>query len=131
MEFLVLLVIFVVAYIFLRLVFSVNIKEIKKLVDNKKLDELAGKYPSNVEICKDILKKLNNENVKIEEDINANTTMYLVMSNKILIANLKNSCTRIQTIAHECLHSIQDKKILWANFIFANIYLLYFFISSL
>ena len=71
---------------------------------------------------------LNNENVKIEEDKNSNATLYLVMSNKIFIANLKNSYTRIQTIAHECLHSIQSKKLLWFNFIFSNIYLVYFFI---
>ena len=48
------------------------------------------------------------------------------MSNKIFIANLKESYTRIQTIAHECLHSIQSKKLLWFNFIFSNIYLVYF-----
>ena len=57
--------------------------------------------------------------------------MYLVTSNKIFIANLKNSYTRIQTIAHECLHSIQNKKLLWFNFIFSNIYLLYFAIIFL
>ena len=50
------------------------------------------------------------------------------MNNKIFIANLKNSYTRIQTIAHECLHSIQSKKLLWFNFIFSNIYLIYFFV---
>ena len=48
------------------------------------------------------------------------------MSNKIFIANLKDSYTRIQTIAHECLHSVQSKKLLWFNFIFSNIYLVYF-----
>ena len=56
------------------------------------------------------------------------STLYLIISNKIFIANLKNSYTRIQTIAHECLHSIQNKKLLWFNFIFSNIYLLYFLI---
>ena len=54
--------------------------------------------------------------------------MYLVTSNKIFIADLKESYTRIQTIAHECLHSIQSKKLLWFNFIFSNIYLIYFYI---
>lgn len=53
------------------------------------------------------------------------------MSNKIFIANLNRSYTRIQTIAHECLHSIQDKKILWSNFIFSNLYLLYFGIIAI
>ena len=53
------------------------------------------------------------------------------MSNKIFIANLNKSYTRIQTIAHECLHSIQDKKILWSNFLFSNIYLIYFIIIAI
>ena len=52
-------------------------------------------------------------------------------TNKILIANVRNSYTRIQTIAHECLHSIQGRKILMSNFIFSNIYLLYFGIMFL
>lgn len=128
MEFLVLLIIVIIGYLVLRFMFDVNIKKIKQIGENKELDELTEKYPENVEICKYYLKKLNNENVKIEEDKNSNATLYLVMSNKIFIANLKNSYTRIQTIAHECLHSIQSKKLLWFNFIFSNIYLVYFFI---
>ena len=128
MEFIVLLIIVVIIYFILRFIFDVNIKKIKKIGDDKELDKLTQKYPENIEICKDYLKKLNNENVKIEEDKNSNATLYLVMSNKIFIANLKNSYTRIQTIAHECLHSIQSKKLLWFNFIFSNIYLVYFFI---
>ena len=43
---------------------------------------------------------------------------------------MKNSFTRIQTIAHECLHSIQGKNLLIFNFIFSNIYLLYFIVIS-
>lgn len=128
MEFIVLLIIVIIIYFILRYVFDVNMKKIKEIAEDKELDELTQKYPDNIEICKYYLKKLNNENVKIEEDKNSNTTLYLVMSNKIFIANLKESYTRIQTIAHECLHSIQSKKLLWFNFIFSNIYLLYFFI---
>lgn len=128
MEFIVLLIIVVIIYFILRFIFGYNIKKIKNIGEDKGLDELTQKYPENIEICKYYLKKLNNENIKIEEDKNSNATLYLVMSNKIFIANLKNSYTRIQTIAHECLHSIQSKKMLWFNFIFSNIYLVYFFI---
>ena len=39
---------------------------------------------------------------------------------------MRKSYTRIQTIAHECLHSVQDRRLLIFNFIFSNIYLLYF-----
>mgnify|MGYP006927155575 FL=1 len=126
MEFIVLLIIVIVVYLILRFIFDFNVKKIKELGEDKELDKLTQKYPENVEICKWYLKKLKNENVKIEEDKNSNATLYLVMSNKIFIANLKESYTRIQTIAHECLHSIQSKKLLWFNFIFSNVYLVYF-----
>ena len=128
MEYLIVLIGCIITIAILYVVFEVNIKEIKKVGKNEKLDELTKKFPENEEICKDILKKLKNENVKIEEDKNSNTTLYLVTSNKIFIADLKESYTRIQTIAHECLHSIQSKKLLWFNFIFSNIYLIYFYI---
>ena len=44
---------------------------------------------------------------------------------------MHKSFTRIQTIAHECLHSIQDRKILIFNFIYSNLYLLYFIITTI
>ena len=73
---------------------------------------------------------LNNEDVMIEEDKNATNSLYIATSNKIVIADVKNSFTRIQTIAHECLHSVQDRKILIFNFIYSNIYMLYFLVIS-
>ena len=48
------------------------------------------------------------------------------IANKIIIGNLRKSYTRIQTVAHECLHSIQDKRLLKSNFVISNIYLIYF-----
>ncbi len=128
MELIILLIIMIIIYLISRYIFDVNIKKIKQIGEDKELDKLTQKYPENIEMCKWYLKKLKNENVKIEEDKNSNTTLYLVTSNKIFIANLKESYTRIQTIAHECLHSIQSKKLLWFNFIFSNIYLIYFFV---
>ena len=126
MEYLILAIVIIVLVLMLKFIFKFNIKEIKEIGVNKELDELTKKFPENTEICKWYLKKLNNKNVKIEEDQNSNATLYLVTSNKIFIANLKNSYTRIQTIAHECLHSVQDKKLLYFNFIYTNIYLIYF-----
>ena len=118
----------IIICLIIRYVFDVNLKKLKQLAENKELDEIVEKYPENADICKEYLKKLNNEEVKIEEDKNSNSTLYLVMSNKIFIANLKNNYTRLQTIAHECLHSIQSKKMLWFNFIFSNVYILYFLV---
>ena len=131
MEFTIILVVLTLLYIFLKIVFSVRIKQLKQFEKDEYLDEIVSKYPENKVICKEILEKVNNNTVKIEEDTNSNATLYLVMSNKIFIANLNRSYTRIQTIAHECLHSIQDKKILWSNFIFSNLYLLYFGIIAI
>ena len=45
-----------------------------------------------------------------------------------LIANIKDTFTRVQTVAHECLHSVQNKKTLLFNFIFSNFYFVYFFV---
>ena len=129
MEFIIIAIIAIVFIIVLGYLFDYNMKKIKHIVDDDKdLDELAKKYPSNIELCKKNLKKLNNENVKIEEDKDSESSLYIAISNKILIANIAKSYTRIQTIAHECLHSVQDRKILIFNFIFSNIYLLFFVI---
>ena len=128
MELMVLLIIIIIISLVLKYIFDANILKIKQIGENKEFDQLTQKYPENIEICKWYLKKLKNENVKIEEDKNSNSTLYLVTSNKIFIANLKESYTRIQTIAHECLHSIQSKKLLWFNFVFSNIYIIYFYL---
>lgn len=109
--------------------FNIKISEIKKLKEisnDEKLIKIANKLPDNKSICKDILKILKNTDVKIEEDNGFKTSLYIVQNNKIIIAGIDNSFTRIQTIAHECIHSIQDKKILKFNFWIANLYILYF-----
>ena len=126
MEFIIIICVTVTFSILLGYVFSINKKKILDLAKNEKLDEMAKKYPSNVELCKKYLKKLNNENVKIEEEEKSEASLYIAIANKIIIGNVSNTYTRIQTIAHECLHSIQDRKILIFNFIFSNIYLLYY-----
>ena len=131
MEFIVITIISLISIIILAYIFNYNIKKIKQIRKKKKLDELSKKYPSNIELCKKYLKKLKNEKVQIEEQNEAKASLYIFITNKIIIANIQNTYTRIQTIAHECLHSIQDKKILAFNFIFSNIYLLYFLIISI
>ena len=47
--------------IILGILFEYNMKEIKKLEKNKELDEISKKYPSNIELCKVYLKKLNKD----------------------------------------------------------------------
>lgn len=131
MEFIIIGIVSLILLGILKLIFGYKQKELENIGKDDELDELAKKYPSNIDICKAYLKKLNNENVKIEQNNNAENSLYIVTTNKIMIADIQKSYTRIQTIAHECLHSIQDKKLLWFNFIFSNIYILYFLVVSI
>lgn len=131
MEFIIIGVIGCIAMIVLKYVFNYNKKEIENIAKEEELDNLARKYPSNVEMCRDYLKKLKNENVKIEENKGTEASLYIAITNKILIGNIQKSYTRIQTIAHECLHSIQSRKLLLFNFIFSNVYFLYFIVIGI
>lgn len=109
-----------------------NMNQIKKIGEDKQLNEITNSLPENEDICKEMLEMLNNQNVKIKTgNENSQASLYIVASNSILIANIKNTFTRVQTIAHECLHSIQNKKMLWFNFIFSNIYIIYFVIITI
>ena len=126
MEYIVIIIFLMIVIVILRKLFGFNKKEIEQIAKNEKLDNIVSKFPDNIEICKDYLKMLKNDKVKIEEDKNATNSLYIAISNKILIADLKESYTRIQTIAHECLHSIQDRKLLLFNFFYSNIYIIYF-----
>lgn len=131
MQYVAIITISIVTLIILKFAWNIKIKDIKKIKElgyNKDLNKITNKLPENKEICKTILKKLNNEKVKIEEDNNNKTSLYLVLSDSILIANIKDTFTRVQTIAHECLHSIQNRKTLIFNFIFSNVYFIYFII---
>ena len=132
MEYVIVIIVSIVLLSILALVYDFKISKIKKLKElgfSKKLNEITNKLPENKVVCEEILKQLHNENnVKVVEnqDKNAKASLYIVVTNTISIANIKESCSRIQTIAHECIHSIQNKKILMFNFIYSNIYILYF-----
>ena len=118
----------IIAIIIVIILMPINIKKMNKIATDKELNEISEKYPDNTEICKEILLKLENTKTKIEENKDSESTLYVALQDKIYIGNTHGSFTRIQTIAHECLHSIQDRKLLIFNFIFSNIYLLYFVI---
>ncbi len=129
MEYLIVIGICIIFLITLKFAWNIKIKDIKKLKEvgySKELNKITNKLPENKEICKQILKKLNNEKVIIKESEDTKTSLYLVLNNTILIANIKDTFTRVQTIAHECLHSIQNRRTLLFNFIYSNIYFIYF-----
>lgn len=131
MEYIIIIGILIITTLILFFIMQIDFKKVKQISENKELIEITNKYPENIEICKIILNKLKNEKVIVEENNDSTTSLYLVTSNKIIIANGKNLFTRIQTIAHECIHSVQNKKMLLFNYIYSNIYILYFILISI
>ena len=129
MELIIVLIILVSILIIGAFIFEINIKKLKEAGDNKKCDEIVSKFPNNKKICEDILEKLGNEKVKIKENNDKTASLYIAITDTIFIANISKTYTRIQTIAHECLHSVQNRKLLIFNFIYSNIYILYFILS--
>ena len=93
MEVFIIFIVIMILFFLLKYVFEANVNKLKEITQNEELNKIAEKYPENVDICKTYLKMLKNEDVKIEEQQDANTTMYFVMGNKIFIANLKNNFT--------------------------------------
>lgn len=131
MEYTIIILILLIILLILVKIYDFNTRKLKEYVESeeKKLNELTNQFPSNIDICKYVLNKLNNNKVKIEENKDTQTCLYIAVTDKIIIANVKNSYTRIQTICHECLHSIQNRKMLLFNFVYSNLYLLYFAIT--
>ena len=128
---LIIIIVAVIAIIIVNLMMKMNIKELEKIALDSELNEIAKKYPNIIESCKNILKRLENQTTNFEEDDTSNATLYIAIQDKISIGNTHESFTRIQTMAHECLHSVQDKRMLIFNFVFSNIYFIYFFIICL
>lgn len=133
MEYVIIIILMLFTILILKIGLNIKIKDIKKVKElgyDEKTNEILKDLPDNSAICKDILEMLDNKDVKIEEaqDEKSATSLYMVMQNKILIGNVNDSFTRIQTIAHECIHSIQNKTLLKFNFVISNINILYFVI---
>lgn len=129
MELVIVLIVLVIILIIGAFIFEVNLKKLKEAGNNKKCDDIVSKFPNNKEICEDILEKLNNKKVKIKENNDKTASLYIAISDTIFIANISKTYTRIQTIAHECLHSVQNRKLLLFNYIYSNFYILYFILS--
>lgn len=130
MEYIVLILICLLFLIILWGILELNIKKLKQIGEDKDLDNLTKDFPENIDICRSILNKLGNDTVNIKEEKDTKTSLYVVVTNTITIANIRDTYTRIQTVAHECIHSIQSKRMLWFNFIYTNIYMLYFLVIS-
>ena len=130
MESLIIFILVVIIIVILKIMLGSNKKIIMQIANNEKLNNIVKKLPENIDICKDILKKLRNNKVKIEEQENTNC-FYFIATDKIILNKDKKYITRVQTIAHECIHSTQNKKILWFNYIFANLLNIFWLIITI
>lgn len=131
MEYIVISIALVIVAVIAKFALNIKIKDIKKLKElafNKEKNVVLDKFPDSENIAKTILEKLKNNHTKVKKSENQKdtTSVYVVFTDSIIIANIKNTFTYVQTIAHECIHSIQDKKVLWFNFLYTNLYNLFF-----
>lgn len=120
----------VMTLILLKIFLNINLKAIKSFGkrNTTNLDNISLTFPSDEEMGKAILSKLNNNDVKIKIEPEYESCLYTIFNNTITIGKFKKDYMKIQTIAHECVHSCQNKITLWSNFIFSNIYIIYFYI---
>jgi len=117
--------ILMVAIVLLKYIFKIDTKKVQPFKEDKELEQLTNKFPENVQIAEEMLEIIGNEKVKIEQAKSSQTSLYIAITNKISIADMKNNYARLLTIAHECMHSIQDRRLLLFNFIFSNINIIY------
>lgn len=127
MNYVIILLTSLIILLILKIVIGANINQIKNKGNNKKIEKIINKFPSNREICENVLKKLE-KNVEIQESKESKTSYYIAVTNKIIIGNIQNNVARVQTIIHECIHSTQNRRILLFNYIYSNLYNLYFFV---
>lgn len=131
MEIYVSLIALIITILLLKYIFKISIKKVKALQQNTSMQEITDKFPENMEIAKEMLEMLKNKNVKIEQAKNTKTSLYIAITNKISIADMKDNYGRIQTIAHECIHSVQDRRLLIFNFVYSNFLIIYFITITL
>lgn len=129
MGFFICVILLVCLLIISKFIFRINIKKAREIEENEEIEIITNKFPDNKEIAKEMLAMMNNTNVAIEEARNTKTSLYIALTNKIIIADIKGNYGRIQTIAHEVLHSCQDRRLLISNVIISNILLLYYIIT--
>lgn len=102
-------------------------KEARELSSNMELDEYSKVFPGNLEICKE-MQKIVDSKCDIKLDDSTKSSAYIFLNNQIILSNnedSKKNYSRVLFIAHECIHSIQPKKVLLLNFILFNLMNLY------
>ena len=67
MESVIYIILLVLTIILFKFVLKINFKKAKSLQENKEMEKITDKFPENIEIAKEMLQMLGNEEVKIEE----------------------------------------------------------------
>lgn len=99
---------------------------------NKENLKLINELPGNETVCKQILELIGNNKTSIKLDKNIKNSYYVFLNDTIYLSDLEKvnkSYYRISLIAHECIHSVQNKLLQIINFILSNIELVVFAIS--
>ena len=83
----------IVVLIILKFLLNISFKKIRNLNTRKseELENLAIKFPNDEKICKDILKKMNNENVRIKMEPEYGSCLYTVFNKTITIGKFKQN----------------------------------------
>jgi len=105
---------------------KINYNEIKY---DEELSPIIEKLDDNIEIKKQILKKLNNNHTKVESNKDEKSTLSFYNHQKdVIVMQMceKSEFSRIINIAHECIHTTQKKSYLIMNKLFSDIQILYF-----
>lgn len=110
-------------------------KRFKKTTKNSKnLLDISNKFSSNDIVCKQMLELLNNNVTNVKLDVDINNSYYVFLNDTIYLTDKeknKESYQRICNVAHECIHSIQNKVIQFINFVLSNVEMLAFIIVSI
>ena len=86
---------------------------------------------NNISICEEMLKIIKNGHTKVEynKDEKSNLSYYNHIKDAIILKVNNSGSSRIVQIAHECIHTIQNKRFLKANKFFPDLQIIYFLIS--
>ena len=66
MEYFIIIIFLIILIIILKYLFGYNKKQIEEIAKNQELDDIAKKYPNNIDMCKEYLHMLNNKTVTVE-----------------------------------------------------------------
>jgi len=101
-----------------------------EVLHDEVISPLVKEIGDNEKVAKEILNYIGNKTTKVvkNEDEKIKASFYDGNLDKITIKNTNDleDCSRVIHIAHECIHSVQEKKLVKFHFIISNIQILYF-----